>query len=497
MLAEVEDMKYRRSLLKLSTAKQCAQCFAVNPADPRSILFGAIAFLVCAFQFAAARDIHVDPGLGRDIPEDPSAAYRTIAAAIRIAKPGDTIHLKPGRYSQSADFFAKNGESGNPIVLDGHGAILDGSEPVLADQWESLGGGLFRKVKLMPKLDKAMLGRWFFIWNGKMNLMGRTSKGPSTPLKAVADLNENEWTYVEAEDAFYLRVPEGTGLDAAGIRYPARPNGVAMGGSGSFILVRNVVATNVYNDGYNIHGAQRGLVFENIAAIDCGDDGFSAHEDAECRVDGFVSIGNSTGICDTVSSVTHYRNVYIRDCHAFDVYFIGDSLHSMENVLVESTAFRTLEVSQHGDRPQHGPSAVHLKNAVFRRVSGNAGEARFSRNALVSLEQCSFYGVNLTALSGSACRVQDCGLFGAPLPNLVIQRDAAWKGERNCYELGTLRFGDATFGEHSFADFCRAVEGEVGSRWGRGLGAVQCGGADDAAMQELPKKLGVSKHRGF
>jgi len=445
----------------------------------------ALACLLLSRQQAAARDIHVDPDSGRDTPADPQAPLKTIAAAIRIAKPGDTIHLKPGRYSQSADFLTKNGEPGNPIVLDGHGAVLDGSEPVLAADWENLGGGLFRKMKLIPKMDKAMLGRWFFLWNGRMNLMGRTSKGPSAPLKPVAELKENEWTYVEAEDAFYLRLPEGMDLDAAGIRYPARPNGVAMGGRGSHIVVRNVTSTHVYNDGFNIHGAQRGLVFENIAAIDCGDDGFSAHEDAECRVDGFVSTGNSTGLCDTVSSITHYRNVYIRDCHAFDVYFIGDSPHSMENVLVESTAFRTLEVSQHSDRPQNGPSAVHLKNALFRRMSGTPGEARFSRNALVTLEKCSFYGVNLSAAPGSEARVSDCVFGGDPPPSLWIQRGALWKGERNGYRLGSLRFEDASFSADTFEGFCKAVGGETGSRWGKNPEDLQIGGATESLLQKL------------
>ncbi len=447
----------------------------------------ALAWLLLWGQSAAARDIHVDPDSGRDAPVEPDAPLKTIAAAIRIAKPGDTIHLKPGRYSQSADFLSKNGEPRNPIVLDGHGAVLDGSEPVLAAQWENLGDGLFRKAKLMARMDKAMLGRWFFLWNGRMNLMGRTSKGPSAPLKPVAELKENEWTYVEAEDSFYLRLPEGMDLDAAGIRYPARPNGVAMGGSGSHILVRNVTSTHVYNDGFNIHGAQRGLVFENIAAIDCGDDGFSAHEDAECRVDGFVSTGNSTGLCDTVSSITHYRNVYIRDCHAFDVYFIGDSPHSMENVLVESTAFRTLDVSQHSDRPQKGPSAVHLKNALFRRVSGTAGEARFSRNALVTLEKCSFYGVNLNASPGSEARVSDCVFGGDPAPGLWIQRGAVWKGERNGYRLGSLRFEDASFGGDSFDAFCKAIGGETGSHWSKSPRDLPSGGADESALQSLRK----------
>ncbi|MEI9897947.1 MAG: hypothetical protein WDN28_29840 [Chthoniobacter sp.] len=65
-------------------------------------------------------------------------------------------------------------------------------------------------------------------------------------------------------------------------------------------------ATHVYNDGYNIHGKCRDCVFEHIGAFECGDDGISAHDDCQYRVDGLVSIGNSTGIADTVDSITEY-----------------------------------------------------------------------------------------------------------------------------------------------------------------------------------------------
>ena len=114
-------------------------------------------------------DIHVHPVTGIDANDGRSAAVKTIARAIRIAQPGDTIHLAPGTYFESADLSNKHGEPDKPITLDGHGAVLDGSEPVRAADWESLGGDLYRKVKLLPRFDDPMRVRWFFIWNGTMN----------------------------------------------------------------------------------------------------------------------------------------------------------------------------------------------------------------------------------------------------------------------------------------------------------------------------------------
>lgn len=411
---------------------------------------------------AFGRDLHVDPAHGDDARDAVVAPVKSISRAIRLAQPGDTVHLAPGRYFESADLSGKHGEPDRPIVLDGHGAVLDGSEPIRASDWESLGGDLYRKVKLIPRMDPAILGRWFFLWDGKMNHMGRTSKGRSAPLKKTEELQAGEWTYVQPEDAFYLRLAPGQNLDAANIRYPLRSSGVIESGGASHLIVRNITATHVYNDGYNIHGSERACVFENVAAIECGDDGFSAHEDAECRIDGFVSIGNSTGLCDTVSSVTHYRNVFIKDCLGFDVFFIGDSPHSIENALIESSAQRPLAIDQHTDRPQNGISSVVLKNVLIRRAGARAQEIRVGKNGRLVAERCTFLGLNLNVAAGGEVTFERCLLAGDPKPQLIIAKDAKWRGVGNFFDLQSLHLDKAEFTAATFERF----PNESGSRWG-------------------------------
>ena len=429
------------------------------------------------------RALAVDPKLGDDTRDGVTGPVKTIARAVKLAGPGDTIHLAPGTYRESVDLTNKHGLPGKPITLDGHGAVLEGSEPVRSAEWESLGQGRFRRVKLLPRMDDAIIGRWFFLWNGRMNRMGRTAKGPSAALKRPEDLQPDEWTYVKAEDAFYLRLPEGQSLDAANLRYPARGSAVVLSLSGSHLVVRNVIGTHVYNDGFNIHGAQRHTLFQNIAAIECGDDGFSAHEDADCRIDGFVSIGNSTGLCDTVSSVTHYRNVYIKDCLSYDLYFIGDSPHSMENVMVESTAVRVLEVAQHTDRPQVGPSVVRLRNVFIRRAAATPGDGRVSRHGKLTLEGCTLLGVNLTLTPGAEVEIRRSELGGDPKPAVLLYPNTLWRGEHNRYDLASLRAGQTAFTAPTFAEF-QAIGGEQGSHWGAAPAAGEVG-ADRASLRVL------------
>jgi hypothetical protein len=140
---------------------------------------------------AGGGHIHVDPIKGDDVNNGTTAPVRTIARAVRMAQPGDTIHLTPATYFESIDLSGKHGKPGQPIIVDGHGSILDGSEPVNLAEWESLGNGLYRKSKLMPRMEDATLSRWFFLWDDKMKRMGRCSKGPSQPLK-----NLRNWTQV-------------------------------------------------------------------------------------------------------------------------------------------------------------------------------------------------------------------------------------------------------------------------------------------------------------
>lgn len=218
--------------------------------------------------------------------------------------------------------------------------MLDGAEPLKVQDWQMTAPGLYRNDHLLP-MNPAILMRWFFIFDGKMNRMNRTCKGPSAPLKRPEDLAPGEWTYVpdapitrESKDgrpwdgvritgAFFIRIDPTKSLADYRIEAPLRASGVQFSSQSDHIVVRNVTSTHVHNDGFNVYGGESGFVFQNIAAIESGDDGFSAHGTAKCSIDGFTSIGNSTGLCDTGTSRTHYKNVFIKDCFGVALYFIG------------------------------------------------------------------------------------------------------------------------------------------------------------------------------
>jgi hypothetical protein len=394
-----------------------------------------------------AADYYVHPRNGNDAADgSKDHPLKSIAMGIKWAKPGDTVHLFPTVYRETPVFHNRDGNPGSPITLDGHGVVIEGSDPLVAEQWTEVtpGSGLYKHDKLL-RTDDAVIGRWFFLFDGKMQHMGRTSKGPQAKLKKPEELEPGEWTWVHdpareetkstgKPGTFYVRIAPGTKLADAHIAAPMRSAGVQFSGKNSNIVVRNLIATHVYNDGCNVHGTTRSCLLENFAAIECGDDGFSAHEDAEFDIVNFVSIGNSTGLCDTVSSITRYKNVYIRDCLGYDVFFIGDSPHRMENAIIESSAARAFEVSQHVDRAQNGLSAVTLKNVLIRHTPGSgtapaSREVHVSRHGQLTADHCTFDRLNFTVSPGGEAALEHCLITGNPKPTIKVAQDAKYRNE--------------------------------------------------------------------
>ncbi len=348
-------------------------------------------FILLSLSTASARDIHV----GQEAP--------TIAAAIKMAQAGDTIHLQPIVYRDYAGFYDKQGEPGQPITLDGHGATLEGSDPLDTTKWKEVSPGLFANDELMPRLDDAVIGRWFFLWNGKMNRMGRTSKGASPPLKKVEELQAGEWTFIKDPSrekppskviygTFYIKLAPGQKLAEANIAMPIRSAGVQMSHANAHLVIRNLTATHPYNDGFNIHGDCRDVVFENIRAIECGDDGISAHETAEYRVEGFVSIGNSTGICDTGAARTSYNRVFIADCKGFDLYFLDNGRYKVTNALIFSSSLNPFFVTSGEDKR----CELEMDNVLFRRL-GPTKPAFISATSAVRASRLVMENIDFTA----------------------------------------------------------------------------------------------------
>ncbi|MDR3404719.1 MAG: hypothetical protein P4L99_19605 [Chthoniobacter sp.] len=399
---------------------------------------------LAAIATASATDFYVDPINGDEHANGLAAKadgtngpVKTIARAVKAAQPGDTVHLATAVYKESAVFNNRAGEPGKPITLDGHGAMLDGSEALNPADWPEVSPGLFRNDNLL-RLDDAVIQRWFFLWDGKMNHMGRSSKGLRPAFKKPEELQPGEWTFIKDETrsgpnsaqifgSFYVKLPPGQKLADAHIAAPLRSAGVQISGTNQWLVIRNVNATHVYNDGYNIHGSCRDVVFEHIGAFECGDDGISAHDDCRYRVDGLVSIGNSTGIADTVDSVTEYDHVFIKDCLGIDLLFVGTNRHAIHNAVVLSHAHTPLSLS--GTEP--GTCTLLLDNVFIRREAEPA-EARVSKGGALDLQHVTLLGCHLVAADGKV--TMDDTVIG-----LAPEKSGVWGAARGAKASALLK----------------------------------------------------------
>lgn len=442
-----------------------------------------VAVLLAFTASAAARDIYVDNVAGLETNDGLAAQpgpngrgpFKTIHRGLRTAVPGDTVHLAASNhlFLESAVFHDRECPADKPITLDGHGAIISGVERVDLAQWELVGPGLYRKTKLLKHCDAAVIGRYFFRINEQMQHMGRTSKGPSAKLKDPQDLRPGEWTFVVAEreaegdaknayadGAFYVKLDPAKRPTDYMIEYPARSSGVQVSGRNENIVIRNLNIQHVYNDGFNIHGYSRGVRFENIKAVECGDDGISAHDDCRITVRKFESRGNSTGFCHTNESWSDSSDVLIAECFGFDVFVLGSGQHTLTDSIVESAASSCVVVLGSTDKTKPGPCRLEMKRVEIEQVGKNE-QVKFLAGSIVKADECVFTGFHIDAsgesleLTKSVILEENIWITLGLAPSkrtriLSVDPKTKFVGKGNIYELKQIRRGNERFTRETY-----------------------------------------------
>jgi hypothetical protein len=389
-------------------------------------------------------------------------AYTTIQQAIDAAEPGDVIKLDPQEspYYEEAVFHDRSGTEQQPITLDGQGAVLNGSEVLHRNEWEQISPGLYRSTAFAArvKVSSSLLTRYYFIFDGTINRMGRASKSKGAALPPVEALKTGEWTYAEAERAFFVRPTAG--LES--VRAPMRANGVTLSGNCGHLRIRNITATWVWNDGFNIHNRSRDVIFENIKAIGCGDDGISAHEDCHMVVDGLLSRDNATGFCHIGQSQIESRNVRIEDCLSYGIFLTDQSRNSLQNCIIRSDRGYALRLTSQthteldnvlliGTALQDAPNFIASPLGVVMEAKANVLAARISvlnmpftaRDAAVRLSH-----------SAIAC------------PTQVVDTGAgtSWSSNDNVWDIAGFNWNGTTYGRDRFDAYCRASGQDSRSR---------------------------------
>jgi hypothetical protein len=365
----------------------------------------------------AERYLYVDRINGDDTANGLSALkrhgngpFRTINAAIAAAQPGDTILLAPSRepYREPAVFINKSGEPGKPIVLDGQGAFICGSDHIDPASWRETEPGLFVNDTLYSMIDQghnaspdvvnAVMARFFMLIDGKQQRMNRTSKGPSVDFKSPGDLQPGEWTFDAPTRAIYLKLEPGDRIADHVIQAPLRANGVTFIGKSAHLVVRNVTAQHTYNDGFNLNDSTRDVLLENIQALDCGDDGISAHANCRVIVRGFVSRGNSTGFCHTDDSQSITENALVFDCHGVEIHLLNSGRHLVKNSRIICDA--ELPMLNVGGPADNDICQVYMQNVTFIAGASPTKAFRLGGGSVLAAWDCIIEGITFAPGGG-------------------------------------------------------------------------------------------------
>jgi hypothetical protein len=332
--------------------------------------------------FAQAKDLYVHATAGEDSAAGTKdAPLATLQMAVSLAGPGDTIHLTPNNslFRQAVTFVGKH-----DVTLDGHGATLDGSDPLPTEGWEDRGNGLRRL-----KIRSTAMNRHLLAFDGRVNRMGRaTGKSPAFP--QPEELRDGQFAVVEIDDKQAWLYVRGA---AKSLEWSTRVNGVAFGGENRNITIRNIAARRFLNDGFNIHARGTELHFQKVDGYDCFDEGLSAHEACTCDIEDGRFWGNENAVADVNDSETHYRRCEFRDSLAVEALLVGRK-HSLVDCKITSSLTSTaISAGTRGGETGKPFDLLLDRVEVASAVAGRKPTIRFEGGRIV-IRECRFADVD-------------------------------------------------------------------------------------------------------
>jgi len=405
---------------------------------------------------ATGADYYVNNQTGEDANHGtaPDAAFRTIGRINSRLQPGDTLHLAATGtpYYESIAFSNLSGREDAWITVDGHGAVLDASDPLDPTQWTPVASGLYKNEKIYPeqRWNKDYMTRFFMVMDGKLNSMNRCMKGFNAPLKKPEDLLEKEWTLSDDATVIFLKIDPAKKLEDYDIRLPVRINGVSIHNQSDYILVKNITATHPFNDGFSMSGTGTHLRLENIRAIDCGDDGISAHGEQQYHVDGYYASGNGTGICDTGDTRTTYENVVIENIRGVEIYFLQNlksaAHHGLANAVIRANGDKQILLQNAAG----GTMTIDFDNVLFIGKTGPGkidGDKANSDDPYLRCGDLAFAVSNSSILNMDWSMQGDLSLSGSFVTgrkegiNFYKAAEDHYRSVGNAFGVKVIRFG--------------------------------------------------------
>ncbi len=261
-----------------------------------------------------------------------AGAFSSIAAAVAVVNPGDTISLVPGSgpYREPLDIQTQ-GTASAPITFEGNGELITGFDPFAFSwndstaQWE---------YTLPPPIGNQPNGfppgfRHLVTYQGQRLLISQVTGGFTSDAATLS--------------ADGLKLILGNASPDEGWEISTRTVVVRISNSNGSSepvdwhhVYRNMRVSGARNDGFNLHGTGTYLHFENIEAFHNFDEGFSAHDAIHCSINGGKFWGNDNGLYNQSSPniVLNANNI-----QAYANLGAGISMRQGTNKLTNSQAW--------------------------------------------------------------------------------------------------------------------------------------------------------------
>ena len=213
---------------------------------------------------AQAVVIYVDNLRGRDVceglvinPTDRiSGPVRTLARAVVLAGPSDTIHLvNTGHpYQEDLRLFGRR-HSGIPTLpfrVIGNGAVISGAKPVPAVSWRSIGG--------LWQLAPRRKGHFLLLRDGKP--LPRHHLDRSAPEPVLESIPDGHWTVWRAK--IYYRTAELIDMGIANLSIAGGDCGITLYAV-RHVRIENLVIRHWRLDGISAPGRCHDVVLRNVS----------------------------------------------------------------------------------------------------------------------------------------------------------------------------------------------------------------------------------------
>jgi hypothetical protein len=226
---------------------------------------------------------------------------RTLAKALQLAGPGDTIILlkndAPYRESISLTGSRHSGDAQQPFTLRGNGAILDGSAPAPAKLWEHHNAAIFR-------LRSAPMGSPQLFLDGRPAVRAFVAQGA----KSLPEMQPRQWCALDGR--VYFCVEKGKLPGDYKLSYAHDQTGITLFHV-EHVRIVDLTVQGFLVDGISLYNSARDVTLSNVTCRGNGRSGIAVGGASDAAIDGSLLGNNGQAQLLTLP----HSEAHVRDTH--------------------------------------------------------------------------------------------------------------------------------------------------------------------------------------